>query len=211
MVIESDKISFGVFDLQNSNQLLVHQIPLLRLEIQNGVIFNQTAMKRVFKAFFIENKLHNAFVAFALQGEAVQEELISFDTHGEVPFDRAKKIAPLKVWNFHFLPSSSPSKQKVYFFSLAREVILQYQLLALSIPVRCCFISSILRASLELMQSNESSECATLGELKQQATNVLKEMNISMPPMQKSVEEKQLAALHKGVFLLGKQVMNEKS
>jgi hypothetical protein len=150
----------------------------------------------ILRTFLQENKVQNAFVALGLQGGVLQEQLISFEKNGDAPIDVAKKIAPSKVWNFYFLPRQLHDQQQVYFFSMAREIIMQYQLLALSTPFNCCLISSTLRALLEVTQSVESTAYMSLEELKQRKINTLENQN---------------KAFHQGLFLLGKQVINEMS
>lgn len=197
VLIDTDSISFSSFAVHGPViQKHFQKIPLSRSEVYAGIIFNQTNLKKSIRNFLHKHSLLHAFVALGLQGTLLREEIICIEHNGDVPIDIAKKIAPTRVWNFHFLPRLHTDKQQLYFFSMAREIIMQYQLLALVTPFNCCLISSSMRALLEVAPLHGGYWYENIEMLHQMA-------------MQSFEQQDSLIAFHTGLFLLGKQVINE--
>jgi hypothetical protein len=211
VVIEADAISLSLFSDQCCLQQTAFQKhSFLQSELSEGIIFNPTKLQRLIRAFLQATKTDQSFVAIALQGTVLHEEFISFDPHHEVSVDLAKKIKQSHVWNFNFLPSDH--QQHIYLFSMRREILMQYQLLALLTPFQCCLITSTTRGIIELLQSVQFDFSANVSEILHIRSKALDAyVPSSLRLMKNMSEEKETIAFHVGLFLLGKQVLNEVS
>lgn len=211
VVIERDAISLSLFsDHCRLQQRAFQKHSLLRSELSEGTIFNPTKLQQLIRVFLQETKAHQNFVAIALQGTALHEEFIACDPHHESSIDLAKKVTSSHVWNFNFLPSDH--HKQIYLFSMRREILMQYQLLALLTPFQCCLITSTTRTLMELLQSAHIDFAANVSEIFQVRSKALDAyVPGALCLMENMSEEKETIAFHVGLFLLGKQVLNEMS
>lgn len=123
------------------------------LQIEHGIIFNPTVVTEIILEFFKKNKLKNCFVSFALSDTMIWESccwiLQEKPTSDHLPYE-AKTL----VWNYMQLWSNEHSNKKLFYvFGLTREVLFQYQLLALKVPFNCNTITSKNRALLHAISA----------------------------------------------------------
>lgn len=211
LIIESDAISCSLFTLHQKKiiQQALHEISLEYSEIEKGIIFNITRIKAELSRFLKKNNATDCYVALALPNNALQEKIVTTSSHDFSSAQLAEHIPHNHVSNVHTL-ATTPELHKVYLFSMARELLLHYQLLALTTPFNCCLISSSLRALLEL-SNLENAEFSTIEEYRSHSKNALQQHAFESTSLHNTIpcNEQETIATHIGLFLLGKRLLYE--
>lgn len=118
------------------------------LQIEHGIIFNPTHVTEIIAEFLKKNRLKNCFVSIGLS-ETMVWERCCWILQEQPTSDHLCHEARTLVWNYTQLSRSESSDKKLfYLFGIAREIVFQYQLLALNVPFNCSTITSKNRALL---------------------------------------------------------------
>jgi hypothetical protein len=111
-------------------------------QIKNSIIFNPTYLAEVIEEFFSSHGLKNVFVSIALADNLIWERCC-WISQEQPTTDHLDHSARTLVWNYaHLMTDLEQKKHCFYLFGIAREVLFQYQLLALKVPFNCCTITS---------------------------------------------------------------------
>lgn len=113
------------------------------LQAEKPIIFNLTFFQKVIADFLQKNKIHNAFIAVGVSGTILWEQCswVKFDEQPSIKnfFSQPNTL----IWDYIFLQRNEYSHEQLfYLFGIVREVLFQYQLLALSVPFNCAVITS---------------------------------------------------------------------
>lgn len=212
LIIESDAISCSLFTVHQKKIIhqAMHEIFLEYSEIEKGIIFNITRIKAELSRFLKKNNATDCYVALTLPNNALQEKIVTTSSHDFSSAQLAEHIPYNHVSNVHIL-ATTPELHKVYLFSMARELLLHYQLLALTTPFNCCLISSSLRALLELNNLESIAELSTIEEYRSHSKNALQQQALESIFLHNttSLHEQETIATHVGLFLLGKHLLYE--
>lgn len=187
------------------------------LQVNQSVIFNPTFLKSVIEDFLIVNNLKNAYIALGLSNTMIWEYCyISFKE--QPTSDSFSNALPSLIWNYAHLGKNDFQENFFYLFGITREILFQYQLLALSVPFNCSTITSHNRALLYVMSFFEQPIFKTTGfpntinQLSDHCMHVFDcfgheeffvDTSESFCDFFKKEKEAILASL--GLFLLGKQ------
>jgi hypothetical protein len=106
--------------------------PLDHGELHNLTLFNPTIIKQYITSFLTEHHLQDAFVAFVLHGEAVQEQFVTMPTATPHRTDFAISHSTHMMWEYRYMYPNHDGQFVFYLYSLPRSILLQYQLLAIS-------------------------------------------------------------------------------
>ncbi len=118
-------------------------------QINQSIIFNLTHLSEIISDFLQAHKLKNPYVSLAFAENHIWEDC-RWHTADEPPHDPA--IAQKVIWNYAPLYANyQEQKHFFYLFGLRREILFQYQLLALKVPFHCCTITSKNRALLYML------------------------------------------------------------
>lgn len=188
--------------------------PLDTLQVEDAVIFNLTFLVQTIAEFLKEHGLKNAFVNVGLAQGMVDEALWWRSQKDFTVDDIAEQGL---VWNYtHVVSDDDAHKHLFYKFGVAREILFQYQLLALQVPCRILCITSKKRALLHAISSLQQTSLSPtlfsddLMNFSSCCTTVLDlfgyETIFEAPPSFKDFfeEEKEVVGAALGLFLLGK-------
>lgn len=119
-------------------------------EIIQGYIFNPTNIACILRLFLQKNSARATSVAIALAGTAIQEHIMHVAADQQPDFSC---VPQHHIWNS--LSWHHNHKKYIYTFSTSRELLMQYQLLAITTPFFCCLMSSITRCLLESVPAHD--------------------------------------------------------
>jgi hypothetical protein len=123
--------------------------PLNNLELYNLIPFNPTVIKKHITSFLYEYDLHNAFIAFCLQGPGITEHFFAMPTSTPHRTDFAITKASSVHWEYRYLYPNHDGQYVFYAYAIVRSLILQYQLLAMSMQCNLITITTQTTALLE--------------------------------------------------------------
>lgn len=189
--------------------------PLDAFQVNHTVIFNPTFISQVVTDFLKKNGILNAFVSIGLSEAMIWEHCCWTEKEQPMEHALAHQGRPL-IWNYVYVSSNEDKSQHLfYLFGLSREVLFQYQLLALTIPFNCRTITSKNRALLHA--TNENIPLLYTNEIPEQvsllAKHCLKKIDTfdykdlfeaSEQFYEFLIEEKEAVFASLGLFLLGK-------
>jgi hypothetical protein len=101
-------------------------------ELHNLTLFNPTIIKQHIVSFLTEHNLQNAFVAFVLDGPAVQEQFVTMPTATPQRTDFDIPNSAHMIWEYQYMYPTDSSHFVFYLYSVPRSVLLQYKLLAIA-------------------------------------------------------------------------------
>ncbi|HLJ30930.1 MAG TPA: hypothetical protein VKU36_00700 [Candidatus Babeliales bacterium] len=108
--------------------------PLTNLELVGLVIFNPTILKKYITSFLREHNLNDAFIVFSLGGSSITEQFVALPT--STPHYRDFSHNPGTrsiIWQYRYLYPHEDGQCMFYTYAVPRILLLQYQLLAMSI------------------------------------------------------------------------------
>lgn len=112
---------------------------LNNLELYHLIPFNLAAIKQYINSFLSEYDLRDAFITFCLQGSGISEHFIAMSTSTPHRTDFAIANTSSMQWEYRYLYPNHDGQYVFYAYAIPRSLILQYQLLAMS--MRCNVIS----------------------------------------------------------------------
>ncbi len=123
---------------KNATQLHLHaytQIALDNLELEKLVIYNPTRIKAHINTFLSTHNINNAFILCALSGPGVFERYISLPTAHAQPndFNATAELKNLN-WEYTYVYATDTAQSMYYVCGITPQMLLQYQLLAVSTP-----------------------------------------------------------------------------
>lgn len=114
---------------------------LENLELERLIVFNPSHISQIIHSFLEKHQLANAFALFCLSGPSVKEQFITLETatpdpeQFELPdknkFTWDKLVWDNLVWDYTYLYPTQDGKFTFYAAGITRELLFQYQLLAL--------------------------------------------------------------------------------
>lgn len=136
-------------------------IPLTNLELEHQIIFNPTALSKQLVALIHKHKTTHTEIRISIEGPTIIEKLISSDDDAEKTFSEQLKNL---VW--HDTPLS-PSH--TYFCGISRELLFQYQLLAITnnLEISCITTSNMaLWNSYQKFSQNNINPISNLNDIR---------------------------------------------
>lgn len=117
------------------------RIPLTKAEYSDGVIYNPTALKNIIEQFLTTHNLHNSFIHLAINSPRCIERIVTLPHSSPVYTDFQLPELKKCSWNYHYL---YPFEHEFAFYvcGLPRELIAQYKLLALTIPLNIIMLTT---------------------------------------------------------------------
>jgi hypothetical protein len=137
-------------------------IPLTNLELENQIIFNPTALNNQLTALLHKHKKNNTEIRISLEGPTIIEKLISSDINAENIYGEQFKNL---VW--HDTPLSPVH---TYLCGISRDLLFQYQLLAMTnnIEITCITTSNmaLLSSYQKLIKNSTDNPISNLNDIR---------------------------------------------
>jgi hypothetical protein len=146
---------YSIEKTKNGGTLRVHaykSYPLDNGELHNLTLFNPTIIKQYITSFLIEHHLQDAFVAFVLHGDAVQEQFVTMPTATPHRADFVIPKSAHMMWEYQYMYPNDHGQFVFYVYSVPRSVLLQYKLLAISAQCNLITITTQTMALLSAYQ-----------------------------------------------------------
>jgi len=154
---------------QSSCYLKGYQITELdNLELERLIIFNPSRISTLIQHFVSTHQLKNAFVLFCLSGPSVIGQFISFNTatpdpeqfasHNKNKSIQDKPTWDKLIWDYVYLYPTDNGQFMFYAAGIKRELIFQYQLLALRNNLNLITITPAAIALLGLYKHSKGSQ-----------------------------------------------------
>ena len=107
--------------------------PLNNLELEHLTLFNPTVIKNYITSFLQQHNLADAFIAFIVHGPGVTEQFVAMPTSTphRTDFGISSNSRSL-LWEYRYLYPNDHGQFVFYVYSIARSLVLQYQLLAIA-------------------------------------------------------------------------------
>jgi hypothetical protein len=138
--------------------------PLDAMQAEGPVIFNLTFFVQAISEFLQAHNLKNAFMSIGLAEGMLWEQLRWVENRNPALQEVVSSQDAL-VWNYtHVVSNEYADKHPFYMFGVAREILFQYQLLALQVPCNIICITSKKRALLHAIALNQISLSPTLSD-----------------------------------------------
>lgn len=122
---------------------------LNNLELHHLIPFSPTVIKKYITSFLCEHNLRNAFITFCLQGPGITEHFIAMPTSTPHRSDFAIANTSSVQWEYRYLYPNHDGQYIFYAYAIPRSLILQYQLLAMSIGCNLISITTQTAALLD--------------------------------------------------------------
>jgi hypothetical protein len=122
---------------------------LNNLELHHLIPFNPTIIKKYITSFLCEHDLSDAFIAFCLQGLGITEHFIAMPTSTPHRTDFAIANTSSVQWEYRYLYPNHDGQYVFYAYAVPRALILQYQLLAMSMQCNLIAITTQTAALLD--------------------------------------------------------------
>ncbi|HZW60631.1 MAG TPA: hypothetical protein VFF04_00215 [Candidatus Babeliales bacterium] len=192
-------------------------IPLTSFEYAHAIVFNPTLLKKYISQFLSEHKLTHAFVAISIAGPSITESIVEVSKlspePADFPFPKLKKL----LWDYRYLYPDD-NRFAFYVCGISRQLLAQYQLLSLSIPINLIAITTQRIALLQVyrQQYGAAFRHAQLARDIQLHNNdvhslfsqdtIRRHLHIK-PSLMINLQEQQSALLVSfGLFLMGKEM-----
>lgn len=109
-----------------------HTLSFQHLQLHNAQLFNPTALSSHITDFLAQHKLSNAFIGIWLNGPAIKQQLITC-SHAEPTAQELGIVDSHRYqWDYQYLYPTDDGRFVFYVTSIAKELIFQYQLLAIT-------------------------------------------------------------------------------
>lgn len=149
-------------------------------QINQSIIFNLTHLSDIIAEFLQVHKLKNPYVCLAFAQNHIWDDCRWYSIDEPI---HNHSIAKTVVWNYTPVYNNyDEQKHLFYLFGLRREILFQYQLLALKVPFYCCTITAKNRALLYLLNFlnhplsvDTLAQITTTQELSEYCSNVCNE------------------------------------
>lgn len=105
--------------------------PLDNLESIQLMLFNPTFIKKCVNTFLHKHSLHNSFIVFCL--DDVAERYVALPTSTPHSADFGMPKTQTMLWEYRYLYSDHDGHYIFYLYAVPRSLILQYELLAISV------------------------------------------------------------------------------
>ncbi len=123
-----------------------HIEPLDCLQVEQGTIYNPTFLAQIIAQFLATHSIKNPIICIGLNQKMVWERCVWIENEHPTSDEIAHEARSL-IWNYTYLgKNQSYQKHLFYLFGIAREILFQYQLLALQVPFTCSTITTATRA-----------------------------------------------------------------
>ena len=142
-------------------------IPLNNLELEKQIIFNPTQIGKQLHALLSEQKLSDADIRISLSGPTIFETIVALSDKSidELHGTQLKNL----VWEDMPVFQHAQSNQQIYVCGISRELLFQYQLLAIKhkLNIRCITTSNLalLSAYHALLTDNIDKNCAKIEDI----------------------------------------------
>src|SRR4030095_12236417 len=108
-------------------------------ELEHGMIFSPTVVAQCINSFLHEQNRKNSFIVFSVNGSAIVEQFIALPTSTPHATDFNIVYSSNSVWGYRYLYPNDDGQFVFYVYVVPRLLVLQYQLLAMT--VGCNFIA----------------------------------------------------------------------
>ena len=112
---------------------------LTHLELANLILFNPTTIKKYITFFLQKHNLYDAFIVCSFEGAVIAETFIAMPTATPHRADFGIPISSNTAWEYRYMYPNDHSQHVFYIYTMPRLLVLQYQLLA--ITMRCNVIT----------------------------------------------------------------------
>jgi len=134
------------------------------LELEHLIIYNPSHINSIIQSFIKSHKLQNAYSLFCLSGPSLKEQFITSDTVklNQKSLDTHDQQAQISwkhlVWDYSYLYPTQNGQFVFYVAGISRELIFQYQLLAMRNNLNLIALSPATTALLNLYQEYKGSD-----------------------------------------------------
>jgi len=134
--------------------------PLHHLETENLRLFNPTRLQEYIRSFLTMHALKDPFVVISLKGPGVFEHWISFGSATPSEDRFLQTVPDLKntLWDYRYLYPTQDGKFMFYVCGIKRELLFQYQLLALSLRLNLIALTTEQMALLQLYKFSHTKQ-----------------------------------------------------
>jgi len=105
---------------------------LTNLELANLTLFNPTIVRNHISVFLEKYDKKDAFIAFCLDGPGVIERFVALPTSAPARSDFEIAYSSSTIWDYYYMYHNDRGQFVFYLSIMARSLLLQYQLLAVS-------------------------------------------------------------------------------
>jgi hypothetical protein len=125
------------------------RMPIDTSVYNQGILFNFTTCTSFFKNFLEKHNITRAFITCSLSGSHITEFIL--DTHSaspathEFPLQKLNKL----MWDYRYLYPKEDARYALYACGISRQLLAQYQLLALSANLNLTLLTTEFMTHLE--------------------------------------------------------------
>ena len=159
-------ITCSWFEQDNNKATLkaYKSFPLEHLELERLVIFNPSHISTIIQSFLDEHRLQNTCALFCLSGPSLKEQVVTCETATFCPKKMANttdfKLPEWEgiIWDHSYLYPSHDGKYVFYIAGITRELLFQYQLLAMQNHLNLTAISPETMGLLNLYKIHKGAQ-----------------------------------------------------
>jgi hypothetical protein len=133
------------------------QHSLTRLELEQGYLYNPTRIAQHITSFVKKNKGQNAFIACALQGQGIQEYVITMPHAHHQRTDFKIPALATTTWDYHMLCPTDHGQWLFHVASINNDLLLQWQLMVTRAHLNLLAITTKRTALLQLYRYHQGA------------------------------------------------------
>jgi hypothetical protein len=128
------------------------------LELEHLLIFNPSRISSYIQQFLAKNQITNPFALFCLNGPTVFEQFIPVENASPLPQQFSIPNRNNLIWDYVYLYPTHNGQSTFYVAGMKRELLFQYQLLAIRNQLNLIIITASTMALLNLYKYNKGAQ-----------------------------------------------------
>ena len=124
--------------------------PLNNLEYHNALVFNPTYLTHCIQNFIHQNHLEHAYCMLSISGKSIVEAITTLPIASPQPTDFSFTKLRNLLWDYRYLYPNNNDQFDFYVCGITQSLLVQYQLMAIALPVNLLVITTELMALLNL-------------------------------------------------------------